>query len=256
MDLSLYLRVLSRFRVLVLFGLALAITLSFFSFVRIDVQDGRPLFVYREQEEWVSTSTLLVTQRGFPWGRSVVDPAAPDGPDAPAEGDRPGVRFADPGRFSSLAVLYSHLADSDQVREIMRQDGPIRGKIEANPVLSQAGFAEALPLIEVLAYANSRGNAIALARRVTAGFRTFLDEEQDASAIPDRERVVVTVVKDARKAEIFTPRSRTIPIVVFLTVMVSVIGLAFILENLRPRVAAVRERSRASAEAASSRRSA
>ena len=31
-------------------------------------------------------------------------------------------------------------------------------------------------------------------------------------------------------------RSKTVPIVVFLTVMLAVIGLAFILENLRPRV--------------------
>ncbi len=38
-----------------------------------------------------------------------------------------------------------------------------------------------------------------------------------------------------RGAEIFRPRSKTMPIVIFLAVMFATVGLAFLLENLRPR---------------------
>jgi hypothetical protein len=44
------------------------------------------------------------------------------------------------------------------------------------------------------------------------------------------------------KAVIFKGRSKTMPILVFVLVMVATMGLAFLLENLRPRVAPVREK--------------
>ena len=43
-----------------------------------------------------------------------------------------------------------------------------------------------------------------------------------------------------RGAEIFQPRSKTMPIVIFLAVMFATVGLAFLLENLRPPCAAGR----------------
>ena len=43
-----------------------------------------------------------------------------------------------------------------------------------------------------------------------------------------------------RGAEIFQPRSKTMPIVIFLAVMFATVGLAFLLENLRPPCASAR----------------
>ena len=65
MDFGLYVRVLWRFRLLVVLGLILALSLAMLSFVRVGT-DG---VTYRQTELWASTTRLLVTQTGFPEGR-------------------------------------------------------------------------------------------------------------------------------------------------------------------------------------------
>src|SRR5437762_10309500 len=101
------------------------------SVVRVNVGGG-PAITYRQNQTWVSYVTMLVSQEGFPWGRAVLDQSDPS---AKNKVNRTA-RFADPGRFSSLAILYSHFADSDAVKRLMLRDGPLRGKIEAAPVLA------------------------------------------------------------------------------------------------------------------------
>jgi hypothetical protein len=46
---------------------------------------------------------------------------------------------------------------------------------------------------------------------------------------------VLEEVAQARKAGIYQPRSKTMPIVILLAILFATIGLAFLLENLRPR---------------------
>ena len=53
------------------------------------------------------------------------------------------------------------------------------------------------------------------------------------------ERVQVEVVRQPQAPSLLEPRKKTRPIIVFLTVAIATFGLAFILENLRPRVRAV-----------------
>lgn len=234
MDLNLYLRVLWRFRFLVVLGTVVASTLALLSIVKVDLSDPGQL-EYRQEEQWVSYSTLFVTQQGFPWGRTIVTEGANATVEAQAEGLR--VKLADPGRFSALAILYSRLADSDQVRKIMLQDGPIDGTIEAAPVLtSTSSNGDALPLISIAAIAPTPGGAVSLAERETAALREYLRRQQDATGIKQQDRVVVNVLKRATKAELYEGRSTTPAIVAFLTVLIATVGLAFLLENLRPRV--------------------
>jgi hypothetical protein len=51
--------------------------------------------------------------------------------------------------------------------------------------------------------------------------------------------VYLEVVKQPTRPELFSGRSFTRPIVVFLAVMFAVIALAFVLENTRPRIHAL-----------------
>jgi hypothetical protein len=74
-----------------------------------------------------------------------------------------------------------------------------------------------------------------LARRSSAALRGYLEEQQAANQVPDSDRVVLEEVLQARKAGIYQPRSKTMPIVIFLAVGFATMGLAFLLENLRPR---------------------
>src|SRR2546423_9864638 len=100
MDLSLYSRVLWRWRLFVVPGLLLAIFAAVFSVARV----GPHGVSYRQSEQYVSYSKIFVTQQGFPWGRLT-----------------PAANSTDPGRFASLATIYSSLADGDGVRQILQR---------------------------------------------------------------------------------------------------------------------------------------
>ena len=223
MDLELYLRVLWRFKLLVLMGLLLALSLAIFSMVKVS---GGGL-QYRESELWASSTRILVTQRGFPIGRAVTDDAIEE------QADQLGFRFANPDRFISLAFLYAELATSDPVKRLIREDGPFNGQLFAGAVVQQN---VTLPLVDIEAVATDQKQAIVLSERATAAFEKYLRQQQNANEVPGTDRVVVQVLSRSNGARLFQGRSTTLPIIIFLAVMISIIGLAFILENLRPRV--------------------
>jgi hypothetical protein len=229
MDLQLYLRVLWRFRLLVLAGLLVALVLAFVSFVRVDL-DGSPSFRYREQEEFVSYATLLVTPQEFIWGNTV-DKIVP----SETESGEEVPLVLDEARFTRLAEIYAALATSDEVAEIMAREGPIEGTISAVPVVPQGG-TESLPFVSLAGIAGSPDAAVSLARRGATAFQEYLREKQVADRTPADKRVKVEMVNEPVSAAVWENRSMTRPLIIFLTVMVAVLALAFILENFRPRV--------------------
>ena len=52
---------------------SLATLIAVLSFVRIGLDGGKPTLAYRAARDWLSASTLFVTQEGFPWGRAILD---------------------------------------------------------------------------------------------------------------------------------------------------------------------------------------
>jgi hypothetical protein len=240
-DLQLFARVLWRFRFVVLIGLGLALAAAFLLFVRVELDrtTGELDLIYREDEEWAATTTLLVTQRGFPWGRSVLDTGEDEAVETtPSPDQSQSQEFADSTRFSTLALLYARLATSAAVRDHMLRDGPVDGEIEANPVMLAESSSLTLPLVELTGTAGTPGEALALTRRATSAFELFLSDRQAANAIPPAERVIVTVVDRPVEAELARPRPLTLSLVVFLGVILATLGLVLALENLWPRARA------------------
>lgn len=239
MDLALFMRVLWRFKLLVGGGLLAAIVLSVLAVGRISLSS--PHFVYRQSPEYSVQSTLFVTQQGFPWGYATPPQVDATGAQAQAAAAAKALgtkQFADPNRFPSLAVLYAYLAMSDPVKQIMARSGPVEdGHIVAQPVVvTSSGYGTTLPLVAIAATESTPAKAKALAIRATDAFRTYLEEAQVKNQIPAENRVLVTVLTRAEKPVLVKGRSKTLPLVVFVTVIVAVVGLAFLLENLRPRV--------------------
>lgn len=238
MDLQLFARVLWRFRFVVLIGLGAAVAAAFLLFVRVELDEtGEPTLIYREAEQWAATTTLLVTQRGFPWGRSILDTSGDDVAETTVAPDpaKASQQFADSTRFSTLALLYARLATSAAVLDLMLRDGPVAGEIEASPVMLAESSSLTLPLVELTATAETPALALGLSRRATRAFETFLSDRQAANAIPPSERVIVTVVDRPAEAELARPRPLTLPLVVFLGVLLATLGLVFALENLWPQ---------------------
>jgi hypothetical protein len=216
MDLQLWGRVLWRFRVLVAVGLAVAFLLAVLSFSKVGFDNGTPTLTYREPEEWVSYSTLFVTEKGFPWGKL-------------STGGTSGV---DPARLASLAVIYAQLASSDDVRKLMLREGPIDGRIEAAAVT--VGRDDALPLVRIAGLASSAEKARAIAARETAALRAYIAGQQRTNTIRSGNRVMLQVVSRPSAGALYTARGKTRPIVVFLAVVIAFCALAFALENVRP----------------------
>lgn len=235
MDLHLYLRVLWRFRVVVLFGLLVAPALACLSFVSVGPDGVR----YRQKEQWASYARLLV--RGPELSLSS---SADANVDSAALGDELGAQQAALLRYTTLAIIYSRLADSDAVLRLVRKSGPMYGTIEATPVTATEKTDDALPIISVAAIADSPQRATSLATREVAALQEFLAAQQRAEGVTGESRVSFTVVKRPTRAVLLAGRSMTLPIVVFLTVLMAVVGLAFVLENMRPRVYSVRSQTR------------
>jgi hypothetical protein len=228
LDFGLYARVLWRFRVVVLIGLNIAAFLALASVVRFEFRDSVPHFVYKEPKLWRSDIRLLVTQRGFPAGRSVFG-------DATRAGDQePVPEYADPARFTELAILYAHLAVSNDVRAIMRQDGPLIGKVEAAPVVAPLSGTP-LPMFTISGISAGPRRARALASQASRAFRTYLRSQGDENGIPESERVQVPVVEGPTRPVVVSSPSLARPLFVFLLVALLTIAVAFILENLKPQ---------------------
>jgi hypothetical protein len=231
LDLQLYGRILWRFRILVACGLLIALSLSFLSYMRVGFAGGKPTLAFRQNQRWEAHTMIFLTQPGFPWGRAVQRYA----PAKPSEG-LPPVPIADLQRLSGLAILYSQLANSDQVKEIMRRGGPVPGFVQAAPfVPASVPLGTTLPLVKITALASSGERAMSLANRRTDAFRQFIEREQGYGGIASEDRIDIAVLQHAQRAKLIAGRKKTLPMVVFLAVMIAVVGLAFMLENLRPR---------------------
>ena len=229
MDFRLYADVVSRHRKLVTYGLVLAFVLACLTMFRVGL-DG---VGYRQSEEWSSTSRLGVTQLGFPWGRLFAQDATSLTPAEQAK--RLGIPIADPARFKDLAFLYAELAASDPVRRLMLRSGPIDGEVVAKPVIAENGIT--LPLIDVTAHRGVPRRGEPRSRGVRrARLRCTSSSSSARTSVPASDRVVLQKLLRAEEATLVKPRPKSIPIVVFLVVMAGAIGLAFLLENMRPPV--------------------
>jgi hypothetical protein len=238
MDLNLYVRVLWRFWWLVLAGLIVAAALAVLSVYRVDSTDGYSL-EYRQKEKWVSVATVLVTEPDFPLGRAVFEQDVP-----PVSSNLPKTftpEFAPSSRFIELANVYAELVTSDDVRRLILEDGPLPGAVQAVPLVATNGSDASLPMVGVRGLAATPEAAVTVAQRASDAFRRYLKVEQSLGGIPPDQRVLLTEVRhpSASTTVLLEGRSKTVPVVVFLTVMLAVVGLAFVLENIRPRVRAV-----------------
>ena len=230
MDLQLFFRVIWRFRVLIAVGFAVALLLAFLSYVRVSPAG----ISYRQQEQWESLSEVFVTSQGFPWG-SLSDAAGANAGEPTAGRSAP-----DAGRLSSLAGLYVQLATTDAVLKQMAKTGPVHGMIRAFPVFPNNNSDDPpLPLITLSATAKSSTAAKKLGIRYLASFKTFIAERQRKAGIAEDDRVRLEVVRQPAPGELLVGRKKTRPILIFVTVMMAMFGLAFILENARPRVRAI-----------------
>jgi hypothetical protein len=229
MDLALYAQIFRRRWRLFTSGLILAILLSLLAYVRVG-SDG---IHYREQETWQTNAITFVTQEGFPWGRAYEQYLSGN----PGKGVPP-VPLGDNSRLSYLAMLYAQLANGDIVQNSIFHGPPdsSRSVVASAVVPASAPSGTVLPLLQLQATAPTKREAVDLAHRATRAFTSYLVHRQQAAAIGPGERVVVQPLSSGDDAKRISGRGKTVPILIFLAVMVGVAGLLFVLENVRPKL--------------------
>jgi hypothetical protein len=235
MNLLRHIDVLWRGRVIIAIGLVVAVLMATFALFK--VSDGG--LSYRKPETWASSTKLLITQPGFPWGRSVL-PSTADGQAqtgtsvAPTGRDQKGreVTFADPSRFAYLAWIYSHFLMGDEVRTTIPHK-PEGMEILADPLTAGGNLSAAtLPLIGLLTRANTKADAVRLNAEVTAALENYLRQQQDATKTPTSDRVVVSTV-DRLEPVLVKGHSPDLGVIAFLMVMAAAIAVVYLRENLR-----------------------
>lgn len=237
MDLRLHFMVLWRFRALVGGGLVAGAIFALMTLYSPHVANGLSL-TPREPQVWVSSTKLLVTQEGFPWGRSVlpgVDPSAPvlEG----SERSESGTAYADPSRFEYLATIYSHFLTSDEVRTLI-PDPPPGMSISAQPVRAGGTMsAGGLPLIALDATASSADGARDLSRKATDALEQYIRSSQRAENVPAGQRVELRVIENSGAAFQMRGLPKSKAFVAFSAALALAIVLAYVLENLRPQTA-------------------
>jgi capsular polysaccharide biosynthesis protein len=203
MDFRLFFNVIVRFKYLVAGGLVVACALAFLTVFKVTPHGLR----YRQQEKWADTARVLVSTSTT----SDQDPA-------------------------SLAQVYATLATSDQVTKAAIRRHRIPGTLQAD-----FGYVNrtstALPTISVTGISSTPERAATLANDAIGALRVFVQRQQDETGISVENQATLEDLNTAIPftALVFSPRSKTPPVIVFVLVLAATIGLAFLLENLRPR---------------------
>ena len=230
MDLIRHLKVLWRFRVVVIVAVLLGTVLAVLAAFQV------PSFERRGAEVWSVESDTLVTQPGFPEGRVTLPPqvAPVPGEDASDETTKKSQEFADPGRFSSLALLYSVLAQSDQVRaRIKTPTAP--GQVQASAYDVTGTGSTFLPIIKLTTQAGSREAAMKLNLEAQQGLKDLIEEQQEENNIAPNQRVRLSALNEPAVPMLMSGPSLTASILAFMLCLLGAIAAAHILEALRPR---------------------
>lgn len=231
MNLARHLSIVWKFRSVALAGLLLGVLLAFLA--AYDVSK-LPNLERRGTEVWSAESKILVTQVGFPEGRVTLPDQAPrDGIPANPAADRGKLKFATPERLSSLALLYSVLANGDEVR------GRLPGPPAPNQIRSEALDAtgnrtQFLPVISLATDADTSAGAATLNTQAFAALKQLLESQQQRNKISATESIRLELLNKPAVGRISGP-SLTPSILALLLCCLGVLALVHVLEALSLR---------------------
>jgi hypothetical protein len=230
MNLARHISVLWRFRRVMLLGALFGLALAFLAAYHV------PSLERRGAEQWTADSDVFVTQSGFPWGRVTLaqsgDPLDGTGTETDSESDEGATPFADPGRFSELAFLYSNLVLSDVVRNTI-PGRPAPGMIRAEVLDATGGGHSFLPIVKIITLGGTAESAVALNQATVDGLKSYLEKQQRESGTPTNQRVQISVINAPKDAVLVSGPSYSPSVFAFFLCIIAAVALAHILENLR-----------------------
>ena len=215
MDLRLFLTVLRRFRLLVICGAAAGILLAVMATAKVEFKGGTPTLTYRKSEQWATETRLLLTH---PKLENVDEQAAAD------------------AQLPGLASIYANFVTSDAVQKTVLERTGYPGSLSSSVVPVSANGGGLLPIVSIVAVSDTAAHTIGLAKSARLSLAALINRQQTQQGVVADQRVRFAVLTAGANPTLVKPHSKTLPIAIFLVVMFATIGLAFLLENLRPRL--------------------
>ena len=210
MDLRQIARAVAAHKLVATLGVIAAIGFAFLAHVRVD-PFGSPALAYRKPNLWGSTVTLQLTQQGFPkvecWRRTTA--AKPSSSWLPCtRGSRTPIRSRrECGRTGPSP------ARSSSSRWWTRTAPPSRSSRSPR-------------------FAYTASSARERAKRQADAFRAYIAQQQELNHVRPTNRVILKVVSGPTAPAVVVPRKITLPVIVFLSMLIVTGGLILTLENL------------------------
>lgn len=235
MHLARHASVLWRYRTVTAAGIGLAIVFAVLASYQVRSTGLTP----RSSASWSATSSILVTQPGFPEGRVTLPQqeigagVTTDGKDAVPEESAPKdqLEFADPARLAALGDLYAKFLTSDEVLSRV-PERPSASQVMASPFASSSGVL--LPVLEL----KTLGPTGEMARRINVNtykaLRDYLAERQSANAISTARRVDLKLLVTPKIA-LESGVKPTASVLAFFLVLLGTLAFTHLLEALRTR---------------------
>ena len=135
--------------------------------------------------------------------------------------------------LAALAVQFVQIANGDIVRSLVRESRAAAGSTRSLKSRSQQLLA-AGDLHRRDSRAR-RSGAVRIADRVSDALSSWIKQSQAEQNVPPQVSVSSIKTISEPRAVLVEGRRLTVPIVILLSVLIVTLGLAFILENLKPR---------------------
>jgi capsular polysaccharide biosynthesis protein len=228
MDVPLYLRVLWSYKWLLLVGVIVAAFVG--GIVGYSYVDGQ--LQPRAVQTYRASTTVLVGSPQQPLYQSVI-------PGAPVqEGVTPTVTRD----LVSTTVVYAYIVSGSEIRtQVEAVVGPLADDEQVTAVrrTTQPAGDESfpgrltLPILDIVGSAHSPARAEEISRAANTVFQNYVKAEQDATALPEAERVQLQTLRESEATEVEGSNPLIPVILTAFGVLLLVIALIFVLYNIR-----------------------
>jgi hypothetical protein len=230
MNLTNVFRVIGRHKVLMFFGVVIAVAAALFTAFKIETgslwESGT--LEPRTQIEYRASTHLLVSDPVSVFSSRNAPQVVPDGSTAATARD-----------LASLTVVYAYLAASDELlAQVEDQIGPL-GRDESltaqqrttQPTAQTNTGTYRLPILDIMGTSPDPQRAEEISRTAATLFREFATAQQDAAGVAPESRVQLPVI-DQREAQPIDGTNPALPVVaVGLGVFLGFLALIFAVDN-------------------------
>jgi hypothetical protein len=245
-----YAGALKRFWWVLVIGLLFAMFAALSA--RFTVSFFPPGLAEKEEVSYTSEARLLVNSADNPHFRSGVTTFSPAPVDQDSEDTDPTaeegeseptlVPFTQPPDLNTIirnANTYPFLIESDDVADFRRQRfGELPGSVSAigatSVVTANRVELSEIPVIRLVAVAESPEDAIGLADKTGKAFIGWLKQRQERDRIRAEDRMVVEQLSTPKGAVASAGPSTTLPVLVFVVIFAAFCVLAILLDRLVP----------------------